>query len=53
MFGDWFVNMKDLKEYVSNWNVNIVKDWDEENNDFDWEEYQYLCDCADYWDCDE
>ena len=27
--------------------------WDEEAKEFDWEEYQYLCDIADYWDCDE
>ena len=27
--------------------------WDEETNEFDWDEYQYLCDIADYWSCEE
>lgn len=22
-------------------------------NGFDWEEYQYLCDLSDYWDCED
>lgn len=29
---------------------NVIECLDEE---FDWEEYQYLCDIADYWDCEE
>lgn len=32
---------------------NAMECWDEETSEFDWEEYQYLCDIADYWDCDE
>lgn len=31
---------------------NIIESYDE-NGDFDWERYQYFCDIADYWDCDE
>ena len=27
--------------------------WNEETEEFNWEEYQYLCDIAEYWDCDE
>ena len=27
--------------------------WDEENEEFDWELYQELCDIADYFDCEE
>ena len=26
--------------------------WDEETNEFDWDEYQHLCDIAEYWDCE-
>lgn len=30
---------------------NIIEcDTDEE---FDWETYQYMCDIADYWECEE
>lgn len=25
MFGEWFETMKELKEYVSNWNATIEK----------------------------
>lgn len=32
---------------------NVMECWDEENKEFDWDKYQYLCDCADYWDCEE
>lgn len=32
---------------------NTMECWDEENKEFDWDEYQHLCDCADYWDCEE
>ena len=32
---------------------NIFVCTDVETGDFDWDEYQYLCDIADYWDCDE
>lgn len=32
---------------------NIDECWDEEREEFDWDEYQYLCDIADYWDTDE
>lgn len=31
---------------------NVFECWDE-NDGFDWEEYQELCDFADYWDCEE
>lgn len=27
--------------------------WDEETEEFDWDKYQYLCDIAEYWDCEE
>lgn len=27
--------------------------WNEEKQEFDWDKYQYLCDIADYWDCEE
>ena len=30
---------------------NINECWDEENKEFDWDKYQHLCDCAEYWDC--
>ena len=32
---------------------NIDYCWDSEKEEFDWEEYQYLCDMGDYWDCEE
>ena len=32
---------------------NIAECWDEEAQEFDWEQYQYLCDIADYWECEE
>nr|DAD81920.1 MAG TPA: hypothetical protein [Siphoviridae sp. ctAvK3]DAE15116.1 MAG TPA: hypothetical protein [Siphoviridae sp. ctdVv30] len=32
---------------------NAYECWDEENKEFDWEEYQKLCDIADYRDCEE
>lgn len=27
--------------------------YDEETNEFDWDEYQYLCDCAEAAGCEE
>lgn len=27
--------------------------WNEEAKEFDWDEYQRLCDIADYWECEE
>ena len=27
--------------------------WNEETKEFDWDEYQYLCDVAEYWECEE
>ena len=33
--------------------TNIYECYDEETGDFDWEEYQYLCDIAEYWECEE
>ncbi len=27
--------------------------WDEETKTFDWDTYQYLCDCAEHWGCEE
>lgn len=27
--------------------------WDEDTKEFDWDGYQYLCDIADHWDCEE
>lgn len=32
---------------------NAYECWDEENKEFDWEEYQMLCDIAEHWDCEE
>lgn len=32
---------------------NAFECWDDENEEFDWEEYQELCDFAEYWDCEE
>ena len=33
--------------------VDEVIALDEENRKFDWDAFQYLCDCADYWDSEE
>ena len=30
---------------------NVEECWN--GKEFDWEEYQHLCDIADYWDCEE
>jgi hypothetical protein len=27
--------------------------YDEETKEFDWDEYQHLCDIADYWNCED
>lgn len=32
---------------------NVEDCWNEETREFDWDYYQYLCDIADYWDCEE
>ena len=32
---------------------NTRECYNEKTHEFDWEEYQHLCDCADYWDCEE
>ena len=32
---------------------NVMECWDEDSQEFDWDQYQQLCDIADYWDCDE
>lgn len=32
---------------------NITECYDEETNEFDWEQYQYLCDIGEYWECDD
>ena len=32
---------------------DIQECWDGEKKEFEWGEYQYLCDIADYWDCEE
>lgn len=32
---------------------DIALCYDEEDNSFDWDEYQHLCDIAEYWDCEE
>lgn len=51
--------MKYLNEKQTTWinngrtEQNITECWDECNKKFDLDEYQYLCDCADYWDCEE
>lgn len=33
--------------------LDIEQCWDEESREFDWDEYQRLCDIADYWGCEE
>lgn len=43
-----------IKEEKMNRNeYDIQLCWDEETKEFDWDEYQYLCDIADYWECEE
>lgn len=32
---------------------NIAECWDEETREFDWDQYQYLCDIQAEWDCEE
>lgn len=32
---------------------NAYECWNEGSKEFDWEEYQALCDIGDYWDCEE
>lgn len=32
---------------------DIMECCDEENKEFDWDEYQKLCDIAENWGCDE
>lgn len=32
---------------------NISECWNEEEKEFDWDKYQYLCDIAEYSDCEE
>ena len=32
---------------------NIELCWDEDIKEFDWDEYQHLCDIAEYWNCEE
>ena len=32
---------------------NVSECWDDKKQEFDWDEYQYLCDCADYWDSED
>ena len=34
-------------------NQNVYECWDEGNQEFDWDEYQLMCDIADYWDMEE
>lgn len=34
-----------LKE--RDWKIDLC--WDERTHEFDWDEYQYLCDCEEYW----
>lgn len=42
-----------MMNYVERVNQNIDECWNEETKEFDWETYQYLCDCAEYWECEE
>lgn len=38
---------------MSEWTDQSIDEcWDEDTKDFDWNEYQYLCDIAEYWDMD-
>lgn len=32
---------------------DVAECYNEETKEFDWNAYQYLCDIADYWDCEE
>lgn len=32
---------------------DIEECWDEENEEFDWDHFQYLCDIAEAWDMEE
>lgn len=32
---------------------NAIECLDEITNEFDWDRYQYLCDCGEYWNCEE
>lgn len=32
---------------------DILECWDEETKEFDWDEYQHLCDIAEYWDSED
>lgn len=41
------------KKIMTRNEYDIMECWDEENKEFDWDEYQKLCDIAEYWGCDE
>lgn len=32
---------------------DVMQCWNEEDREFDWDEYQHLCDIAEEWDLDE
>ena len=32
---------------------NVIMCYDAETGEFDWDEYQYLCDIAEYWGVEE
>lgn len=32
---------------------DILECCGEDGEEFDWETYQYLCDIAEYWECDD
>ena len=46
-----FTDRKENKMTRNEYDIALC--WDEENNEFDWDTYQYLCDIAEYWDCEE
>lgn len=32
---------------------DILECYDEDSKEFDWERYQYLCNIAEYWECND
>lgn len=44
---------KNDNENVERVQDNVRECWDERSQEFDWEQYSYLCSIADYWDMEE
>ena len=47
------VHFKKGDLYMDRVEQNIIECWDEENKEFDWEYYQYLCDIQEEAGCKE